>query len=100
MALNKASMPAIGKTMPPECPCAGPQHQNRLPHAATVTLQVGLRYERGDGEIMLDYPGGFSLITPENQRGFPGFGQKNVAGGRKWSKKCKVVSFEGGGREN
>lgn len=43
---------------------------------------MGLRYELGDGAIMLDYPGGFSLITPENQRGFPGFDQKNVAEGR------------------
>lgn len=31
---------------------------------------------------MLDCPGGFNLITPENQRGFPGFGQKNEAEGK------------------
>lgn len=47
--------------------------------------------------MILDYPHGFNLITPSNQRHSPGFGQKDVIR-NKWSKKCNTVSFEDEGR--
>ena len=77
--------------------CPTPQNLNM----AKVILQMGLRREHWDGEVILDDPRGSNLITwlLKTTEPFLALVREKDVARKTCSTKCNVVSFEDGGSQ-